>query len=156
MKWKIILLHPYVFLFYSVLSLSFMSQQYALSASLSKRLDPKEERIYAKDAQDWETFVQAMIWVESRGQIYAVNKDCVGIFQIRPIYVKDVNRILKEERYTNDDRYHPKKSREMFDIIQNHYNPNKDMIRAIKLHNPTEKTGDYQSKILKRYYERKK
>lgn len=50
---------------------------------------------------EWDIFIQALIQVESEGKSNAVGKtNDVGILQITPIYVKDVNRILGEERYT--------------------------------------------------------
>lgn len=70
----------------------------------------------------------------------------MGILQITPIYVKEANR-LSGKNFTLDDRYSVEKSLEMFSIIQNHYNPDKDIYMAIKLHNP--KAGDwYKNRIL--------
>lgn len=52
--------------------------------------------------------------------------DEVGIAQIRPIMVEDVNRILElrgaVQRYTLSDRGSPQRSREMWDVFQDHYN----------------------------------
>lgn len=86
---------------------------------------------------DWEIMIQALIQVESGGDSLAVGStNDLGSLQLTPIYVKDVNRILNEERYTLDDRRSEKKSIEMFEIYQNHYNPQHDIKTAIKLHNP--------------------
>ena len=97
---------------------------------------------------EWDIFIQALIQVESEGKSNAVGKtNDVGILQITPIYVKDVNRILGEERYTLSCRTDIKKSLEMFEILQSHYNPNKDIDKAIKLHNP--RAGQsYRIKIM--------
>lgn len=90
-----------------------------------------------KELSEWEIFIQALIQVESEGKADAVGtKNDVGILQITPIYVKDVNRILGEKRYTLSCRTDKRKSLEMFEILQNHYNPDKDIEKAIKLHNP--------------------
>jgi hypothetical protein len=99
---------------------------------------------------EWELFIQALIYVESRGNSKAVGKgDCVGILQITPIYVKECNRLLKTEKYTNENRFDSLKSLEMFGIIQNYYNPNKDIDRAIYYHNKTAPIS-YSDKIKNR------
>jgi hypothetical protein len=61
--------------------------------------------------------------VESRGRATAHNKeeDALGILQIRPIMVREVNRIVGRERFTNEDRRDIKKSREMFLIFTRHW-----------------------------------
>ena len=76
------------------------------------------------------------------------NFDDVGILQITPIFVKDVNRILGEKRYTLSCRTDKRKSLEMFEILQNHYNPDKDIDKAIKLHN-SKASQSYHTKIIK-------
>ena len=68
--------------------------------------------------------IEAIIWVESRGNIFAHNKreDAVGCMQIRPIMVKEVNRILAKngipKAYTLEDRWSKQKSIEMFYVIK--------------------------------------
>lgn len=97
---------------------------------------------------DWDIFIEALIEVESENNPQAVgSKDDVGILQITPIYVADVNRILGEEAYFLEDRTDPGKSLEMFEIMQNHYNPKLDINKAIKLHNPGA-GARYKAKIL--------
>ena len=97
---------------------------------------------------EWDIFVQALIQVESEGKEDAVGtKNDVGILQITPIFVKDVNRILGEKRYTLSCRTDKRKSLEMFEILQGHYNPSKSIDKAIKLHNP--RAGQsYRIKIM--------
>ena len=96
---------------------------------------------------EWDLFIEALIHVESRGDTEAVGaKNDVGVLQITPIYVQDVNRILGEERYTLSCRVSVKKSLEMFNVYQSHYNPNKSIDKAIKLHNP--RAGErYKAKV---------
>lgn len=85
---------------------------------------------------DWELFTQALIWVESKGDCKAVgSKDDVGVLQITPILLQDCNRILKTERFTLEDRLDSLKSVEMFNIIQDHYNPQHDYHWALKIWN---------------------
>jgi len=70
-----------------------------------------------------EKLIKALIQVESGGDADAVgdNGKAVGILQIHPIMVKDINRILNEHRYTLTDRYDPEKSIEMCRIYFKHY-----------------------------------
>ena len=65
-------------------------------------------------------FIDAVIMVESSGNDKAHNlsEDAVGCLQIRPIMVREVNRLLerrgKKRRYTLEDRWSRRKSIEMF------------------------------------------
>lgn len=77
----------------------------------------------------------AMIAVESRGDSTAVGdthlgQPSIGILQIRPIMVKEVNKILDElkidKRYTLSDRYSRIKSIEMFNIWRKHHHAESD------------------------------
>ena len=73
-----------------------------------------------------DNLVDAIIYVESRNNPNACNKseDACGVLQIRPIMIKDVNRILKRNQYTLNDRWNKTKSIEIFNIIKEHYSPN--------------------------------
>jgi len=72
----------------------------------------------------------ALIYVESRGKDSAYNssEDAVGCLQIRPIMVREVNRILKktgkEERFDLEDRWDREKSLDMFHIWREYHHPN--------------------------------
>ena len=72
---------------------------------------------------NWNDFVSAVIYVESRGNDSAYNKseEAVGCLQIRAIMVREVNRKLSiwnaPFRYTLDDRWDRQKSIEMFEIM---------------------------------------
>jgi len=72
------------------------------------------------------SLVDAIIHVESRNNPNAWNKreDACGVLQIRPIMIKDVNRILKRNQYTLNDRWNKTKSIQIFYIIQEYYSPN--------------------------------
>lgn len=59
--------------------------------------------------------------VESNFNPQAVNGDAVGIAQIRPICVDDVNKILGEDVYSNEDRLDVNKSREIYWVYTTHY-----------------------------------
>jgi hypothetical protein len=78
----------------------------------------------------------ALIFVESRGNDSAigdkhlVGNEAIGVLQIRPIMVREVNRILKlqksDKRFTLKDRFERDKSIEMFYIWKNHHHKNSD------------------------------
>ena len=70
----------------------------------------------------------SIVWVESKGNANAKSRDgSVGIVQIKPVMVKEVNRICRiqglEKKFTLADRKNPRKSEEMFWIYQEFYNP---------------------------------
>ena len=83
--------------------------------------------------QPIDTLVAALIHVESRGNENAVGdrhlgNPSVGVLQIRPIMVREVNRILKrkksDKRFKLKDRFSREKSIEMFRIWQSYHLPN--------------------------------
>lgn len=92
----------------------------------------KEDR----DKVVWERLVHAICIVESGCDDKAKNKvsSASGRFQMLKVYVDEVNRIKGKRIYSYNDRFDPLKAREMFEIYQQHYNPNKDIDRAIILH----------------------
>lgn len=74
----------------------------------------------------------SIVWVESKGNANAKSKDgSVGVIQIKPCMVKEVNRICKingsAKRFSLSDRKNPAKSAEMFWIYQEFYNPELDL-----------------------------
>ena len=77
--------------------------------------------------------LNAMIKVESKGNdlAYCAKENAVGCLQIRPIMVKEINRILirqkKSIRYTLEDRWSRKKSIEMFFIWKNYHHKNSSL-----------------------------
>jgi len=76
--------------------------------------------------------VEAIIQVESRGDSTAKGDRgwAVGVLQIWPIMVREVNRIQEKNgsdvRYVYTDRYSVKKSIEMFHIWREYYHPDSD------------------------------
>lgn len=102
---------------------------------------------------DWELFTQALIWVESKGDSKAVgSKDDVGVLQITPILLQDCNRIIKNEGFTLEDRLDSLKSVEMFNIIQDHYNPQHDYHLALKIWNGHAPLS-YHRKVMDKFNE---
>ena len=102
---------------------------------------------------DWELFTKALIWVESKGDSKAVgSKDDMGVLQITPILLQDCNRILKDEAFTLEDRLDSLKSVEMFNIIQDHYNPQHDYHWALKIWNGKAPLS-YHRKVMDKFNE---
>ena len=81
---------------------------------------------------------EAFAWVESKGNHMAYNEkeDAVGLLQIRPIMVREANRLLGEEAFTLADRWEPLESIDIFCTIMEHKNPKLDIDRAIDIWNP--------------------
>ena len=104
---------------------------------------------------DWNPVMDAIIQVESGGDANAVSGSSVGAMQITPILVKDCNNILQQKnskkRYTLADRYSVEKSKEMFLLIQSHYNPANNIEKAIRLWNGG---VNYSVKATTRYYQK--
>ena len=78
--------------------------------------------------------INAMIQVESRGRDsvigdkHIIGGEAVGALQIRPVMVREVNRLLKKQkldkRYKLSDRYSRKKTIEMFMVWKNYKHKN--------------------------------
>ena len=109
---------------------------------------------------NWEPLMDAIIQVESEGNSRAVSGKSCGAMQITPILVEDCNIILKQrgssKRYTLNDRFSVKKSREMFVLIMSHYNPSNNVERAIRLWNgganyTKRGTQGYYNKVMRQY-----
>lgn len=104
------------------------------------------EIIQEETLSEWELMKLAIIKTESEWKPLATNGDAWGLMQITPIYVKEVNRILGEERYCHEDAFDAEKTNEMFEIMQGRHNPTRDIDKAIASHNPTA-TSAYSLKV---------
>ena len=95
----------------------------AISAIVLLAMSPLNRGMIMKDV-----LYSSIVWVESKGDANAKSRDgSVGIIQIKPVMVKEVNRICKikgiDKKFTLADRKNPNKSEEMFWIYQEFYNP---------------------------------
>lgn len=100
---------------------------------------------------DWDLFIEALIYVESKGDERAVGKnDDGGVLQIRPIAVKEANRIMGFDKFADSDRFDRLKSIEIWETIQEYHNPGKSFERALKLHNPNG-GEEYSDKVMNKY-----
>ena len=95
-------------------------------------LEPKDIPVVVPERD----LVTALILVESRGNDSAigdrhlVGNEAVGALQIRPIMVREVNRILKiqksDKRYKLKDRFDREKTIEMFYVWKNFHHKDSD------------------------------
>jgi hypothetical protein len=114
------------------LSTSFIStQQFIGNTNTIYVTEFKTKTIKPIEPKEIDTdILTALIYVESRGldSAYNSSEDAVGCLQIRPIMVREVNRILrktgKEERFEMKDRWNRDKSIEMFHIWREYHHPN--------------------------------
>lgn len=85
----------------------------------------------------WKDVVKAIAHVESKNKNKAVSKcgKYVGFLQISKVVVDDCNRIVGKKKYKYNHRLDKTKSIEMFYIIQNYYNPDSDLEKAIRIWN---------------------
>jgi hypothetical protein len=69
-----------------------------------------------------DTLLMAVMAVESNFDSMAYNskENAAGCLQIRPIMVREVNRLLGEKKYTLKDRWSKAKSIEMFNVLRSH------------------------------------
>lgn len=132
-----------------------------LSTIVSERLSINKNEYVAEIKTDIDIFIDALIWCESRGQHDIVNhsSDATGVLQITCIYVKEVNRILEEQksdlRFTLNDRFDSIKSKEMFFIHQTYHNPTFDFKTALRQHRGKH-SKSYNNAVMKKYNELKK
>jgi len=106
---------------------------------------------------NWSRVIEAIIKVESNGFRYAKSGYCVGPMQISPVMVKECNTILREKnrkpKFKLDDRYDLVKSKEMFHLFQEKYNPGNDIEKAVRSWNGGPKyskrsTNSYYKKVI--------
>jgi len=105
---------------------------------IAKRIRAKEKRqarramatclvlllgLVAAPAAGQDNLWRAICAVESGGDPRAHNarEQAVGVAQIRPICVRDANRIVRSKRWSLADRYDPAKSRAIFEVYVGHY-----------------------------------
>ena len=96
------------------------------------QLEPKDVPVVISERD----LVSALILVESRGNDSAIGDrhivggEAIGALQIRPIMVREVNRILKiqksDKRFKLSDRYDREKTIEMFYVWKNFHHKDSD------------------------------
>lgn len=119
----------------------------------------------ASSEKYWGPVIDAIIQVESGGDSTAVSPSgkYVGVLQIATIVVDDCNQYLKmkkcPKRYHYNDRYDVQKSKEMFILIQERYNKERNIEKGVRIWNggcgyKKKYTDKYYLKFLKFYNKR--
>lgn len=95
---------------------------------------------------EWQLLTMAIAYTESKFDETAVGKaQDSGLLQIRPIYCAEINRLYGTD-YKIEDAFDIQTSLEMYELMQAAKNPNKDLDKAIRLHNRSEA---YRREVLK-------
>lgn len=121
--------------------------------SVNKEIEIVERTVLLKDTGNWNAFISALSFVESGNSPTKVgsNND-VGMLQITPIMVREANRIVGNNKYKLSDRTNIDKSVELFNVVQAHHNPNKDLNLALKIWN-SKAPLSYHKKVINKYNE---
>lgn len=106
------------------------------------------EYVFIKDTlTEWQVFVMALVEVEcERNPNAKSNKNAIGPFQITEVYVAEINR-LYNTNFIFEDAWDLNKSIKMFELMNDYYNPNRDIDKAIQIHNPG--AGSWYAKRIK-------
>ena len=121
----------YLVLAMGLISIPNMAKEGKNLRAMPKRLDPYIQVTKLKPIlKTKKTLVDALILVESAGNPNAFNKkeNACGCLQIRPIMVREVNRILRKQnedkRFTKENRWDCGLSQEMFYIWRDYHHKN--------------------------------
>ena len=81
--------------------------------------------------------IDAIAIVESNNspKAYNAQENAAGLYQIRPIYLRDVNRILGWQKYKLADRFDFQLSRDMVFIYLRYYGEGKGIEAMSRIHN---------------------
>jgi len=91
--------------------------------------------LHRDELTEWQMLTMAICYTESKFHDEAKGKaGDSGQFQFIPVYVAEVNRLYGTD-YTIDDASDLGKSLEMFNKLQNYYNPSHGIEDGIKYHN---------------------
>ena len=105
----------------------------------------------------WNNFIQRIIEYETSQSKDLIGDSglAIGVLQIHPVIIDEVNRISKKQ-FMYLDRWDKDKSIEIFNIYQDCYNPQHDLVLAGRLWNAGRKalnknndylTNDYINKL---------
>ena len=130
-----------------LVSLSIQSKESTIKLDFNKILSEIE---FNKELLRRELIVNSIIQIESENNNIARNGDNIGILQIRPIMVYEINRILGYKKYELRDRFDSIKSIEMFKIYTNHHTPDWNLELVARRWNGGY-NGEYKKKTLSYY-----
>ena len=133
---KIILIILFPFLFQSLLNSGIVRVKTEEVKELYILQKEKERKIAELKVRQMVTQM-IIIQIESSFRLNAYNEseNAAGLFQTRPIMVKEVNRLLGWDKYTLSDRYSITRSIEMFVDYNNVVNPEWDYEKSARMWN---------------------
>ena len=100
---------------------------------------------HKEELSEWAKLQLAIIMVESKGNPNAVgSQGDAGLYQMLDCYVAEVNRVCHTD-YKHEDAFDPDKAIEIFNLMQDFYNPSKDFDTALRYHN---RSSAYRGRIL--------
>lgn len=103
----------------------------SMSDSVVYEVIPREDSL-----TEWELFTLALIGVESPFDSTALSdKDARGFLQLTSVWVDEVNRLCGTS-YRYEDAWRTESAVELYELMQDHKNPGRDLETAIRLHNP--------------------
>jgi len=127
----------------------------------------EDKRIFQKQVElkpkPLDSLIEALIQVESSGDSLAVGdthlgSPSIGSLQIRPVMVREVNRILQlqgyKKRYKLKDRKSRKKSIEMFYVWKNFHHKDSDFETIARCWNGG--SSGYKMKATEKYWKKVK
>lgn len=96
---------------------------------------------------EWQVMMMAIMEEESGYDSQALSDhNARGVMQITPIYVDEINRISRY-RYEHMDAHNDTSAVVMFTTMQDYYNAEHDIDKAIRMHNPT--AGKWYARRIK-------
>lgn len=107
----------------------------------SKNKENKNSLIFDENKERERRFnilLQSLMLLESNNGKFlhdTLNHDAIGVIQIRPCMVDEVNNIIGYNKFNHSDRWDTIKSIEMFRIYQDRYNPNYDFHKGCRIWN---------------------
>lgn len=133
-----------ILLFSGIVSTSVV---YAVHSRPNVVYQPPPVIVQTDSLTEWQVFIMSLIEVEcERNPKARSNKNAIGPFQITPIYVEEINR-LYNTNFIHEDAWDINKSLTMFEMMNDKYNPEKNIDSAIKIHNPN--AGKWYNKRIK-------
>lgn len=136
---KVILLISLSVLFsFKLNSKVFIFDEFKLSESKEQyQIQKENKRIEGLTVARRNEIIVIIARIESNFNHTAFNalEEAAGMFQIRPVMVREVNRLVGYEKYSIDDRYSISSSIDMFVDYNNIVNPEWDYERAARLWN---------------------
>lgn len=154
-KFKV--LHDYIIIIallaFSVLYIKCSTESVSAEPSNIEIESPKEDSIIvlSDSLTEWQVFIMALIEVECERNPKAKSLGgAVGPFQITQSYVNEINRLYNTD-FILYEAYNLDKALSMFEMMNDHYNPDRNIDKAIIIHNP--KAGNWYYKKVKQRME---